>query len=119
MYQLLTRYADFIGEGTFNGRLYDIGKYPGAVPSNEPDDIVKGEVYALRKPDRILKVLDEYEGCGPDEPIPTEFRREETIISLNTGEQVNAWIYIYNRSTNRLKEIRSGDYLKFREVLRT
>jgi len=116
MYHILARYADFVGEGTFRGKLYDIGEYPGVVPSNDPSDVVRGEVYALRDPDRVLKVLDQYEGCGPDDPSSTEFRREKVVISMENGEKVNAWIYIYNCPTNGLNVILLGDYLKFREL---
>ncbi|HZX14115.1 MAG TPA: gamma-glutamylcyclotransferase family protein [Thermodesulfobacteriota bacterium] len=116
MYHILARYADFVGVGTFMGKLYNIGEYPGTVPSDNPDDVVRGEVYALRDPNRVLKVLDDYEGCGQDDPSPTEFRRQKVNISLESGRNINAWIYIYNRSTDGLKVIPSGDYTQFIEL---
>ena len=116
MYHILARHADFVGVGTFMGKLYKIGEYPGTVPSDNPDDVVKGEVYALRDPNRVLKVLDDYEGCGQDDPSPTEFRRERVLISLENGEKINAWIYIYNRPTDGLKVIPSGDYSQLHEL---
>ena len=88
MYHILARNADFVGEGTFIVKLYNIGDYPGAVPSSDPDEVVKGEVYALRNPNSVLRVLDEYEGCGPGDPSPTEFRREKVNISLENGENI-------------------------------
>jgi len=116
MYHILARYADFVGEGTFMGKLYNIGEYPGAVPSSDPNEVIKGEVYTLRNPNSVLRVLDEYEGCGQDEATQTEFRRERVLISLETGEKINAWIYIYNRPTDELKVIPSGDYSQFHEL---
>jgi len=116
MYYILARYAHFVGEGIFMGKLYNIGEYPGAVPSNDPDDVVRGEVYALRDPKPVLRVLDDYEGCGQDDSSPTEFRREKVNISLESGRNINAWIYIYNRSTDGLKVIPSGDYTQFIEL---
>ena len=116
MYRILSRDADFVGERTFIGKLYNIGEYPGAVHSSDPDEVVKGEVYALRNPNSILRVLDEYEGCGPGDPSSTEFRREKVNISLENGENINAWIYIYNRSIDGLKVIPSGDYTQFIEL---
>ena len=115
MSHILALYADFVGKGTFHGKLYDVDEYPGAVPSNETSDVIQGEVYALRDRDRVLRVLDEYEGCGPDEPLPTEFRRERMTVFLENGEKVQAWIYIYNRPTNGLTPILSGNYLEFTE----
>jgi len=112
---ILAQHADFVGEGTFRGKLYDLGDYPGAVPSNEASDLVKGDVYALPNQKHVLRILDEYEGCGPDEFHPTEFRRERYSVDLNNGKTVDAWIYIYNRSTDGLEAIPSGDYLVSRE----
>jgi gamma-glutamylcyclotransferase (GGCT)/AIG2-like uncharacterized protein YtfP len=116
MYHILAQYADFVGVGTFVGKLYNIGEYPGTVPSDNPDDVVKGEVYALHDPKSVLKVLDGYEGCGQDDLPPTEFRREKVLISLENGEKISAWIYIYNRPTDGLKVISSGDYSYFSKL---
>jgi len=30
--------ARFLGEGIIGGRLYDLGEYPGAIPSSLPGD---------------------------------------------------------------------------------
>ncbi len=40
---LLVQHSAFVGEDTFRGRQYDLGGYPGAIPSDEPLDIVKGK----------------------------------------------------------------------------
>jgi gamma-glutamylcyclotransferase (GGCT)/AIG2-like uncharacterized protein YtfP len=46
MYRALSRSAEWVGEANLQGRLYDLGKYPGAVPSKRVSDIVIGEIYA-------------------------------------------------------------------------
>jgi len=48
MHRLLTRHGDLIGDATYQERLYRIGYYPGVVPTDDPADIVRGEVYRLR-----------------------------------------------------------------------
>lgn len=111
-FNILAQYAEYTGEGIFMGKLYNIGEYPGAVPSNNPHDVVKGEVYALHDSDRVLNILDEYEGCGRNDPSPAEFRRRRVSISLKNGRRISAWIYIYNHPTKELKVISSGDYMK-------
>ena len=50
MAKLLSRSADFIGEAQCRGRLYLVKHYPGLVLSDEPDDVVFGELYRLRAP---------------------------------------------------------------------
>lgn len=111
LHAVLAEHVAFVGCGTFQGKLYDLGPYPGAVPSEDEADIVVGEVYALHDPERVLAVLDRYEGCANDPP-PTEFRREKAMITLEKGVRVAAWIYLYNWPTFGLPRILSGDYVQ-------
>ena len=88
-----------------------IRDYPGAVPSSDPDDIVYGEVYRLKDADSILAILDAYEGCSQDTSQPAEYVRKKFDITVNTGECVKAWIYIFNQSIKGLQRIKSGNFL--------
>jgi gamma-glutamylcyclotransferase (GGCT)/AIG2-like uncharacterized protein YtfP len=117
---LLTKHARFMGNARFQGKLFDLGDYPGAIPSDDPQAVVYGEVYALEPSMRntVLTILDEYEGCGPNAEVPSEFRRERTIVTLDDGKKVVAWVYLYNL-TEVGAPIPSGDYvqhLKMQEV---
>lgn len=111
MYRLLARHAEFVAEGTCQGRLYNIGDYPGAVPSEDPSERVKGEVWFLREPDSVLPELDQYEGCGPGFLEPTEYVRRRQEIVLADGTTCIACVYLYNRPTGPLLRISSGDFL--------
>ena len=77
-----------------------ISTYPRVVPSDDPADIVQGEVYRLRNRDLVLSRLDEYEECGPGFKEPTEYMRLSQEIRLRTGETLSAWVYVYNRPIN-------------------
>jgi len=110
MHRLLARHSNLIGEATYQGRLYRIGHYPGAVPSNDPMNMVRGEVYRLRHPSVVLARLDRYEECGPGFRQPAEFVRHSAEIRLRTGRTVSAWIYIYNRPVRGLKRLPDGDF---------
>ena len=112
MYSLLSSFSDFIGEGTFNGKLFLVDDYPGAIPSSDPEDIVYGEIYKLNNPKYLLQKLDKYEECSDDFPKPTEYVRKMVVVKLYNGDLLNAWIYLYNRTTERLKRIKSGNYLE-------
>lgn len=107
----LARHARRVGRATMKGRLYDLGGYPGAVPSDSLDDGVVGEVYLLDSPEAVLRALDEYEGCGPEDPPPTEYRRQRVTVRMEDGRRLQAWAYIYNRPTDGLRPIPSGDFL--------
>ncbi|MGZ8188847.1 MAG: gamma-glutamylcyclotransferase family protein [Methylosarcina sp.] len=105
MSQLLARNAVFIDYAVFQGRLYKIDYYPGAVPSNDPGHRVPGEVYLLADAKSLLPCLDRYEGCGLEFPEPNEYRRQQREVLLNNGHIMSAWIYLYNRATTGLELI--------------
>ena len=112
MFQMLARDARFVGHARIVGRMYRLGEYPGLVPSRDPGCWVQGEVYALENPPKTLALLDDYEGCGPDDPKPREFERAEHTVVLESGAEDNVWVYVYRGSTTDKQEILSGDYFK-------
>jgi gamma-glutamylcyclotransferase (GGCT)/AIG2-like uncharacterized protein YtfP len=112
MYRLLARNADFVGDAVFRGRLYLIDDYPGAVPSASPDDIVKGELYLLERPDQVLPKLDDYEEFDSARPQASLYRRELRDVRLENGSVRKAWIYLFNKPTVGLALIPSGDFLE-------
>lgn len=113
-HEILAKLAEFKGEGTYQGKLYAIDYYPGVVPSSAPEDLVRGEVYRLKDPKAVFKLLDYYEGFGPEFYSPTEYVRTLEKVTLATGETLSAWIYLYNWSTENLSPIPGGDFLASR-----
>jgi gamma-glutamylcyclotransferase (GGCT)/AIG2-like uncharacterized protein YtfP len=105
MHRLLVQYAEFVCDATYRGKLYQIDYYPGAVPSDNPDDVVQGEVYLLHQADIVLSLLDRYEECGPDFPEPNEYNRRKQSVLLKDGRTITAWVYIYNHPTEDLVPI--------------
>jgi gamma-glutamylcyclotransferase (GGCT)/AIG2-like uncharacterized protein YtfP len=111
MYHFLARYGKFVGDATFQGKLYMVDYYPGLVPSDNPQDVVYGEVYNLSCSDTVLSRLDDYEECGPKFSKPTKYVRHKQDVKLKTGEVMSAWVYIFERPTVGLQLIESGDFL--------
>ena len=112
MAKLLSRSADFLGEAKCCGRLYLIKHYPGLVLSDEPADIVFGELYRLRDRDALLGEFDMYEACGPGFKAPTEYIRQMLNVTLDDGRVSEAWTYIYNWPVTGLPHIASGKFLE-------
>jgi gamma-glutamylcyclotransferase (GGCT)/AIG2-like uncharacterized protein YtfP len=112
MYHIFARYAEFVDDAVCQGKLYMVNDYPGLITSDDPNDVVHGEVYKLRCPDVVLSALDAYEKCGPNFPKPTEYVRRKENVSLKSGKVVVAWVYILNRKTDGLKFIESGDFYR-------
>lgn len=110
--RLLGQDARALEEGTIGARLYRAGGYPAAVPDDEAE--VRGELYELEEPEKVLPVLDRYEGRTPDgEGL---YRRERVEVERASGGSVEAWVYFYNRDPSGLEEIESGDYLAYLEA---
>ena len=105
----LAEHGTHVGPARFNGRLYRITHYPGVIPSSSAAEWVFGDLYTLKDID-LLKDLDRYEGCGPDDPPPTQYLRQRHTVTLLSGPSIEAWIYIYNRPVERLKWIVSGRF---------
>lgn len=99
--------AEFYADGYFRGKLYNLGEYPGAVKSNNPEDKVYGSVFALEKPETVLSMLDEYEETGDQFAEPNEFIRTKTEIVVGKNEKLLCWIYLYSRSTENLSPIKT------------
>ena len=108
MHDALARGAEFVGEGCVQGRLYDLGRYPGLVLSEVAENRVFGELYRLHDDD-VLRVLDDYEGCGPGDPEPHEYVRR--MVSVRAGDRAaEAWVYVYAGPIGGLRQFVSGRY---------
>ena len=112
MATLLSRSADFFGPATCRGRLYLIKHYPGLLLSDDPTDIVFGELYRLRERDALLEEFDMYEACGEGFPEPTEYLRKMLQVTQDDGSASEAWTYVYNWPVTGLPHIASGKFLE-------
>jgi len=112
MSKFLDRNSEFIGRGYFNGKLFEISWYPGAVLSEDVSEKVYGHVIRILDKSKTFKILDDYEGIGDSIEHPNEYKRVLIEAYLDSKETINSWVYIYNLPTTSLKLIASGNYLK-------
>jgi gamma-glutamylcyclotransferase (GGCT)/AIG2-like uncharacterized protein YtfP len=95
MARFLRGHADFLGEATMPGRIFQLHDYPGAVFDENSASVVSGHLFKLHNPGFILRVLDKYEGIGDEFPQPNEYRRMEKLIRF--GEKtIHSWVFLYN-----------------------
>jgi gamma-glutamylcyclotransferase (GGCT)/AIG2-like uncharacterized protein YtfP len=112
MAQLLSRAADFLGDARCQGRLYRVKHYPGLVLSDDPAEVVFGELFRLRAPQELLREFDMYEACGEGFAEPTEYLRQMLRVTLEDGTAGEAWTYVYNWPVAHLPRIASGRFLE-------
>ncbi len=111
MSRWLSRRTDWVGTGYFQGILFNLGKYPGIVKSDNETDRVIGDIFRTDNPKMTLKTLDRYEQCSIVDPRPHEYRRSIEPVMLGNGKTLNAWVYLYNRPIKDHICITSGDFL--------
>jgi len=112
MARLLSANATFLGEATCCGRLYLVKRYPGLVLSDDPAEIVSGELYRLHEREALLREFDMYEACGEGFAAPTEYVRQMLPVVRGDGRADEAWTYIYNWPVTNLPRIASGRFLE-------
>ncbi len=89
-----------IGEGFVEGKLYDLGDYPGAVIDPASAWLVYGTVYELPEDAEILRKLDAYEGPA--------FERIDQPVTLVAGTVLPCWVYNYQGRLSEERLIESG-----------
>jgi gamma-glutamylcyclotransferase (GGCT)/AIG2-like uncharacterized protein YtfP len=107
--KLLKTRAQFFSEASVPGRLYHLGRFPGAVFDPACRSRVYGEVFLLRAPS-LLDALDAYEGCRPDDPEPQLFQRAIVEVRLSRGGTLAAWAYPFAGATSGRPRIAPGRF---------
>jgi gamma-glutamylcyclotransferase (GGCT)/AIG2-like uncharacterized protein YtfP len=78
MHEVLRENASPLGRARVRGVLVRVAIYPGLVLDGRAGWVL-GELYRLRDP-RVLEQLDAYEGVGPLDPEPREYRRVRALV---------------------------------------
>lgn len=105
--------ARSFGAGFVQGRLYDLGHYPGLVASDDPGDQVAGEVLRLADAAATLGWLDAYEGIGAADGDGVTAEADEYVrmlmpVRLKGGTLVSAWVYLYQGDVGGKRHLADG-----------
>lgn len=102
-----------VGPASVAGALYHAGAFPAMLHSDNPDDRVIGELWALHPDsvDSLLLMLDQYEGFSSDARFSSLFVRERVMVQFGDGSEQEAWVYRYNSPLPADTRIESGDWL--------
>ena len=99
----VAKYLEYVGEAKIGARLYDLGRYPGAIKDKTSEII--GDVFLLSDPEKVLKFLDDYEG--------SEYERKKEKVKLRSGKIIIAWMYWYKSVVKEEQRIFYKDYLNY------
>jgi len=118
MHELLAGHSLLLGNGSTPGELYDLGDYPGILIRAGSDRRTHGELYEINPMDEVelWKTLDDYEGCGADDPEPHLYSRSLISVTLNDGSDCEAWTYALRQLPVSAKLISSGDYVAWKRL---
>ena len=93
-----------LSNARLSGYLYDVGAYPAVIYDKNAVSSIEGEVVEIDETEKVLAVLDEYEGL--------EYERK--LLPVQTGTEISpCWVYIYVAEIKNLRLIESGDYLGY------
>jgi pyruvate carboxylase len=105
----------YLGVAEFGGVMYDLGEYPGVIPSENPKAKIKGDLFeVIARRNDVFRALDQYEEYDRSKPGNSLFIRRRMPVKDARGKSQLSWIYLINLSkTGQVaKVISSGDYLK-------
>ncbi len=75
--------------------------FPGLIQFEDCQDLVAGELMTFKRPEKIMKVLDQLEGFYPDNPRKSVYTRIKLPVIVekpncpNEFEEEEAWVYTY------------------------
>jgi gamma-glutamylcyclotransferase (GGCT)/AIG2-like uncharacterized protein YtfP len=101
--------AIFIAPAKINGKLFKVTYYPALVIDAAADYVI-GEVYQLASTEQLER-LDVYEECTYPALPEQEYQRLQVIVQTDAGEYLSVWVYAYQRASEQLEFIASGDFL--------
>lgn len=113
-YAYISNHFTLTGSAKVKGKLYDLGAYPAALPTEE-EYYISGELYQLNEDqefDWAIAQVDDYEGVHPDPGEQALYTRERTTVYI-AGNTTDAWIYWYNNDVTGKPLIASGDVLEY------
>jgi gamma-glutamylcyclotransferase (GGCT)/AIG2-like uncharacterized protein YtfP len=114
VYSYISNHFTLVGGAKVKGRLYDLGAYPAALPTQE-DFFILGELYILKEEEDFswaIAQIDDYEGLNPEPGERAQYKREMTLVFLG-DKTTKAWIYWYNDDVTGKPLIASGDVLEY------
>jgi gamma-glutamylcyclotransferase (GGCT)/AIG2-like uncharacterized protein YtfP len=109
MFQAISEMVKIYGEGKFKADLYLIEEgYPAMILNPDSDIWVHGQILEILDSEKLLPILDTYEGHIPGNTFDSEYIREKINVILPNKKTLSCWAYIYVDAIDYLSLIPSG-----------
>jgi gamma-glutamylcyclotransferase (GGCT)/AIG2-like uncharacterized protein YtfP len=105
---------EFVGKGVISASLYALGWYPGIKFDGGGNFTIVDVFKVSQDPSMraaILYDLDNYEGYSEQNPKNSLFVRTQTLVALEDGTEILAYVYVYNYPVNRAPLVTDGDWV--------
>jgi gamma-glutamylcyclotransferase (GGCT)/AIG2-like uncharacterized protein YtfP len=112
MARLLNQQSQRIGQANMPGQIFDAGSFPAAVYDEDAQTMVHGSLHAIPNTNVFFQHLDPYEGYNHRSPAESLFVRRQ-VSTVYQENLVTSYAYLFNKSTENLTQINSGDYLAY------
>ncbi len=98
--------GEFLGPAQIEGKLYDLGDYPGLLAG---DGRVEGMLYRLDDVS-LLPALDAFEGVVPGDLQASLYIRKKTPLVRSDRADIGqlVWVYWYNQSPGEAMHLPMG-----------
>ncbi len=100
--RFLRRQVKTIQPAYCQGFLYHLPiGFPGLITMEYCQDLVAGELMSFKKPEKVMRVLDQLENFYPGDPARSIYQRRKLTVIVEggngTGEfyEEKAWVYTY------------------------
>jgi gamma-glutamylcyclotransferase (GGCT)/AIG2-like uncharacterized protein YtfP len=93
------------GTAIIEGRLVDLGAYPGLIPGAGK---VRAELFEVIDRE-VLQIMDRHEHYEPTDARGSLYLRRAVRLLEPT---VDAWVYVYNRDVGDAPEVAGGDWIE-------
>lgn len=113
-YAYISNHFTLVGSAKVKGKLYDLGAYPAALPTEE-EYFIQGELYQLKEEQEFgwaIAQVDDYEGVNPEPGEKPLYSRQLTQVFIGS-RVIQAWIYWYTQDIEGKPIIASGDVLEY------
>lgn len=98
--------AEYLGAASVKGSIYDLGWYPGFLPSEDEEStaVVHGDIFEVT-PEQLDR-LDDYEGEG------LLYLRRPVVTTAGDCEDLNIYVYGFPADCVSKNRIHSGDWIQ-------